>query len=67
MAKIVEATLKFAAETKGSLKYQEIDTNGKPYGFGGGTVGVQYIRKGAFGDNVAPPAMIKATFEAVEG
>ena len=51
-------------ETKGAVRYQELDKSGAPAAIGDGAIiGTIYIRKAAFRDGEFPPA-IQITLEA---
>ncbi len=48
----------FERETKGAVRYQETDNNGKPLAIGeGAKIGALYLRKEAFADGHYPPVI----------
>jgi hypothetical protein len=52
-------------ETKGALRYQEVDENGQPIEQGWAKIGTLYLRKTAFERGKKPPTMLSVTVTEV--
>jgi hypothetical protein len=63
---LVGARFKLEKETKGALRYQEIDENGEAIEAPGAKIGVLYIRKSAFPRGSAWPEELRVSVETVE-
>lgn len=59
MRKIIQLTLE--RETKGAVRYQEVDENGQILGKVDAVVGTLYVRKKAFPDG--PPQTLSVTLD----
>lgn len=62
---VTTVTLVFEKETKGAVRYQEIDANGQPVDYSTGHIVTLYVRKSAFAAaGGKAPAAIRVTIEA---
>ena len=60
---VVEATFKFEKETKGALRYQEIDEKGQVIEQVWAKVGTLYLRKNAFARGAKFPKNLSVTIQ----
>jgi hypothetical protein len=61
---LIEAKFKFEQETKGALRYREVDEKGIEQAWA--KIGSLYLRKSAFEPGVAYPQALRVTIEAVD-
>lgn len=59
----IKATFKLDRETKGAVRYQEVDANGQPENVYH-SVGTLYVRKTAFAKGQPIPQTVSVTIEA---
>jgi hypothetical protein len=62
----MEIPFKLEKETKGALRYQEVDEKGEPIEQAWAKIGTLYIRKSAFERGSAWPKELRVTVDAVE-
>jgi hypothetical protein len=62
MAKL-EVNFKFEKETKGAIRYQEVDEKGEPIEQAWAKIGSLYLRKSAFERGAAYPQSLRMTVE----
>jgi hypothetical protein len=60
----ITAEFALERETKGALRYQEVDDQGKPVETVWAKIGTLYVRKTAFQRGVEPPNRLRVTIEA---
>jgi len=63
---VIDAKFKFKQETKGALRYEEVDEKGTPIEQAWVKIGTIYLRKSAFVRGAAYPQELRVTVEAVE-
>jgi hypothetical protein len=61
---LIEAKFKFEQETKGALRYREVDERGIEQA--GAKIGSLYLRKSAFEPGAAYPQTLRVIVEAVD-
>jgi hypothetical protein len=64
---VVEASFKFEKETKGTLRYQEIDEKGQVIDQVWAKIGTLYLRKNAFARGAKFPQNLRVTLECTGG
>jgi len=62
----MQVRFKLEKETKGALRYQEVDEKGEGIEAPGAKIGILYIRKSAFERGTAWPQELRVTVEAAE-
>jgi hypothetical protein len=59
----VDMRFKFEKETKGALRYEEVDEKGEAIGQASAKIGSLYLRKSAFERGAAYPQSLRVTIE----
>ncbi len=62
----MQVRFKLEKETKGALRYQEVDERGEPIEQAWAKIGTLYIRKSAFDRGTAWPQELRVTVDAIE-
>ena len=60
---VIEVRFKLEKETKGALRYQEVDEKGEAIEQAWAKIGTLYVRKNAFERGAAFPQMLRVTVE----
>jgi hypothetical protein len=63
---VIEVRFKLEKETKGALRYQEVDEKEEAIEQAWAKIGTLYMRKNAFERGAAFPQALRVTVEAVE-
>ncbi|SRR6266540_1392421 len=63
---LIEARFKLEKETKGALRYQEVDEKGEAIEQAWAKIGTLYVRKSAFERGAAFPQMLRVTVETAD-
>ncbi len=61
---VIEARFKLEKETKGALRYQEVDEKGELIEQAWARIGTLYLRKSAFERGAAFPQFLRVTVDA---
>jgi hypothetical protein len=63
---LIEARFKLDKETKGALRYQEVDEKGEAIEQAWAKIGTLYVRKSTFERGAAFPQMLRVTIETAD-